>query len=114
MACTTSKPVLPGMFQSVKTRSNASGLNSSTAWLPSAASVAVVGPTALSNRKMIFRMVPESSAKSTLMLMMHLCVVKRDRWFGPLSGAQTPGNDRFSHAEVKRGPGSSNGFAPAA
>jgi hypothetical protein len=45
------------------------GLNNATAWLPSAASTTDEMPTAFRDRMMIFRIVPESSATRTFVLM---------------------------------------------
>src|SRR6185437_300875 len=58
-------PVLPGMFQSVSTRSNSPGLNLATASAPSAASVAPSAPAARSERRMSLRIALESSATRT-------------------------------------------------
>src|SRR5436190_17896026 len=75
---TTSKPLFPGMFQSVKTRSNPlPALNSSIACKPSAASTAPVTPKLSSERRMIVRIVPESSAKRTRMIVV---APLREKW----------------------------------
>src|SRR4051812_10424827 len=66
---TTSRPLLPGIFQSVRTRSKPPlDLNNSIACWPSHASTAPLTPRLSSDRRMIVRMVPESSANSTRMM----------------------------------------------
>src|SRR5262245_42561371 len=58
-------PLLPGIFQSIKTRSKPPVLNRSMATWPLGAWTVLLRPIASSQRQMIVRIVPESSATST-------------------------------------------------
>ena len=70
IAFMTSRPVFPGIFQSVITTSKLSGsaLNTITASSPVATSVMLSTPIACRDWMMIFRIVLESSAKRTRMV----------------------------------------------